>query len=186
LHADFMHIFFNAYALYIIGFTVERYFGTARFALIYFLGGLGASIASLALTPAPAVGASGAIFAIFGAEGVFFYQHRKLFGEAGRRHLNNLIFVAALNLVLGFASSASSGGARIDNWAHVGGLVGGVLLTWFIGPRIQAQFIGSVTEPAVVNQVNIVDTNPLKRSWPAALAFAILLAVALGAVGIAN
>lgn len=181
LHGSIAHLFFNGYALYVIGFTIEGYFGSARFALVYFLGGLLSSIVSLVLTDAPSVGASGALFALLGAEGVFFYQHKDLFGRAGRRHLSNIIFVAAMNLVLGFASAAgSTSGPRIDNWAHMGGLAGGVALALFIAPRLRLQLTEPwAGDPIALDRVRIVDANPLRRSWPAVLLFAAGLALAL-------
>ena len=87
LHLNVTHLLFNGYALYVLGRDVEGLFGTARFAVIYFLGGLSGSLASFVFTNAPSVGASGAIFAIFGALMVYFYQHRDLHGAAGRQHL---------------------------------------------------------------------------------------------------
>ncbi len=174
LHGDAAHLFFNAYALYVIGLTVERFFGTARFALVYFLGGLGASIASLVFTPQNAIGASGAIFALLGAEGVFFYVHQKLLGQAGRRYLTNIVVIAALNLVLGLASPL------IDNAAHIGGLLGGVILAWFIGPRLELHLIRQdAFEEIDAPGMRLVDTNPLERTWPTALLFAGGLALML-------
>lgn len=162
LHGSILHLFFNAYALFIIGSSVELLFGTARFAIIYFLGGLTGSIASLVFTPAPSLGASGAIFALLGAEGVFFYFHRDLFGVYGRSRFANIVFVAAINLVLGFAANS-----LIDNWGHIGGLFGGLVLAWFIGPRlrINQQYIGGPVE--------VVDDNPLQRAWLTALVYAV-------------
>jgi rhomboid protease GluP len=160
LHGSLAHLFFNAYALYAIGATVERLFGSVRFSIIYLLGGLSGSVASLIFTPAPSVGASAAIFALLGAEAVFFFVHRDLFGVTGRRRLGNLVFVAVVNLLLGAASP------MIDNWGHVGGLFGGVVLAWFIGPRLRLH-----VEPWVGVTPRVVDDNPLQRTWPAALLF---------------
>ncbi len=168
LHGSIVHLFFNAYALLVIGATVEQLFGTTRFALIYLLGGLAGSIASLVFTPNPSLGASGAIFALLGAEGVFFYTHRGLFGEYARGRVGNIIVVAVINLALGFFA-----GMMIDNWGHIGGLFGGVVLTWFIGPRLslEQEFIGG--------PLQVVDRNPLQRAWLAAALFAGGIALAL-------
>ena len=90
LHSEMLwHVVFNMYALYIIGQTVERFFGHARFLLIYFLGGLTGSIMSVVFNDITvfSVGASGAVFAIFGAEMVFLYKHQKLFGPMARMQL---------------------------------------------------------------------------------------------------
>jgi len=172
LHLNLMHILFNGYALFVIGRDVEALFGHVRFALIYFLGGLSGSLASFVFTDAPSVGASGAIFAIFGAEMVYFYQHRALHGERGRQHLNQLVILMVINLALGFFSSATT--FRIDNAGHIGGLVGGLVLTWFIGPRYNVQ-----ADPTAEVGLRVVDQNPLQRWAMASVVYALALAVAL-------
>ncbi len=165
LHLNLMHIFFNGYALYIIGRDVEALFGHARFGLIYFLGGLSGSLASFIFTSAPSVGASGAIFAIFGAEMVYFYQNRRLHGEAGKRHLNQLIMLMGINLALGFITTVGDSSFQIDNAGHIGGLVGGVVLAWFIGPSYQVQ-----RDPATDVGLSVVDQNSFQRwALPSAL-----------------
>lgn len=154
LHGDQWHIFFNAYALYFLGRLVESLFGTARFALIYFLGGLTGSLASFIFSDPNriSVGASGAILALFGAAVVYFYHHRQLHGQAGRQQLQHFMFIILLNLALGFSSS------NIDNAAHIGGFVGGFILAWFIAPAY-------VVKPdADAGGLAVVDENPLE-SW---------------------
>lgn len=158
LHLNLMHLLFNSWALYVLGQDVEALFGTPRFAIVYFLGGLSGSLASFIFSSAPSVGASGAIFAIFGAEMVYFYQHRALYGEAGRRHLNQLIFIMLLNLGLGLFSTTGATDFRIDNAAHIGGLVGGVVLAWFIGPEYQVR-----QDPRTDSGLAVVDVNPPRR-----------------------
>lgn len=176
LHLNLMHIAFNGYALYILGRDVESLFGTARFAVLYFLGGLSASLASFVFTSAASVGASGAIFAIFGAEMVYFYQHRELHGPAGQRHLNQLIILMLINLGIGFFSATTS--FKIDNAGHIGGLVSGVVLAWFIGPAYHVK-----RDPTAENGFRVVDENPLPR-WvlPSAVYAAALLIVTAYAV----
>ena len=173
LHLNLMHIVFNGYALYIIGRDVEALFGHARFAVIYFLGGLSGALASFVFTGAPSVGASGAIFAIFGAEMVYFYNHRKLHGEVGRRHLNQLVILMFVNLALGFFSSATAN-FRIDNAGHIGGLIGGVVLAWFIGPEYKVR-----PDPQAQGGLSVVDENPVSRWALSSAIYAAGLAVAL-------
>lgn len=178
LHLNITHLLFNGYALYVIGRDVELLFGTVRFALIYFLGGLSGALASFVFTSAPSVGASGAIFAIFGAEMVYFYQHRELHGAAGRAHLQQLIFIMALNLGLGFFSTTGAANFRIDNAGHIGGLIGGVVLAWFIGPAYRVR-----QDPAIEGGLTVVDENPFAR-WaiPSLLYTAGLAAIIVYAV----
>jgi rhomboid protease GluP len=130
------HLLFNMYALYIIGRQIERLFGHVRFTLIYLLGGLGGSVLSVALSAANSysVGASGAVFAIFAAEFVYLFQHRKLLGPAGRAQMQSLIFIAIANFLVGFLTVVGGAAVQVDNWAHLGGLIGGLALTWMIGP----------------------------------------------------
>lgn len=170
LHLNLMHILFNGYALYVIGRDVEALFGPIRFALIYFLGGLSGSLASFVFTDAPSVGASGAIFAIFGAEMVYFYQNRRLHGEMGRRHLNQLIFLMLLNLGLGFFSTATSG-FRLDNAGHIGGLIGGIVLAWFIGPEFEV-----AQDTSTMPGLRVVDRNKPRQWAGVSLVYAVVLA----------
>lgn len=139
LHGNFPHIFFNMYALFSLGTGLERYFGHRRFLLLYVLGAFAGNVASFLFTGgAYSVGASTAIFGLIGAEGIFFYQNRKLFGDQARGAIGNVIFVAAINLlVIGRM-------AFIDNWGHIGGLVGGLMFTALAGPlwRVQTTMTG--------------------------------------------
>jgi len=157
LHGGLAHLFFNGYALYIVGRDIERLYGHARFLVIYFLGGLTSSLASMVLNPgAWSVGASGSLFAIFGAERVFFFRHRRLFGPLATQRLNNLVYLLVMNLFIGIFGSA-----LIDNWAHVGGFLAGLGLAWLISPQFKA------IPPTPANPVvELEDTNPFQaRLW---------------------
>ncbi|MCL4236999.1 MAG: rhomboid family intramembrane serine protease [Anaerolineae bacterium] len=171
LHLNLTHLIFNSYALFVLGRDVEALFGTPRFAIIYLLGGLSGSLASFIFTDAPSVGASGAIFAIFGAEMVYFYQHRELHGTAGRQHLTHLVVLMLINLGLGFFASTGATSFRIDNAGHIGGLVGGVILAWFIGPAYRLQH-----DPTAESGFSVVDKNPVGRWALATVAYAAGLA----------
>lgn len=135
LHADIAHVAMNMFSLYIIGLSVEAKFGHTRFLIIYLLGGLGGSILSVLMHNVLSVGASGAVFAVFGAELVFLYRHRKLLSTAGRAQLRNLLFIAGLNLAIGLVSTLGLGTVVIDNWGHIGGFAGGMALAWYLGPN---------------------------------------------------
>jgi rhomboid protease GluP len=134
LHGSIFHIGFNMYALYIIGIGLERRFGHGRFLLLYLLSGFAGSVFSFLLSSADSIGASGAIFGLIGAEGIFLYHNRKLLGSQVKRAINNVIFIVVLNLLLGLSPG-------IDNWAHVGGLMGGLIFAWFAGPLWEVQGI---------------------------------------------
>jgi rhomboid protease GluP len=165
LHASLTHIGFNMYALFVIGPSLESYYGRWRFLALYLLGALGGNILSFWRSDGLSVGASTAIFALVAAEGVFIYQNRALFGAQARRMLNNVIFIVAINLMLGL-----TGG--IDNWGHLGGLLTGLAFAWFAGPRLTVDFSHMRPE--------LVDQRAASTSWlvAAVLAFA-LAALAL-------
>jgi membrane associated rhomboid family serine protease len=129
LHGDLIHLAFNMYALWLAGPIVERWYGRVRFLAFYLACAAGGSAASFVFGgDVPAVGASGAIFGLFGvllAAGRLHHpvdrQSRALVGQLGMLILINLLF--------GFAS-----GGRIDNAAHIGGLVAGLWLGALILP----------------------------------------------------
>jgi rhomboid protease GluP len=74
------------------------------------------------------LGASSAVFGLIAAVAVFFYQNRALFGSHAKQAIGNAIFIIVINLFIGLYPG-------IDNWGHVGGLVGGAMFAWFAGPR---------------------------------------------------
>jgi membrane associated rhomboid family serine protease len=121
LHAGILHLLFNGWALWVFGQQIESAFGRGWMLTIYLVSGFLASVASYAFGPANAlaVGASGAIFGIFGAFIAYNYRRRHLaLGAANLRMAMSLILV---NLLLAF------GFARIDWRAHLGGLIVGFL-----------------------------------------------------------
>ncbi|MCL4560012.1 MAG: rhomboid family intramembrane serine protease [Chloroflexi bacterium] len=134
LHASILHIGFNMYALYVIGRNVEMEYGHLRYLALYFLAGFSGNVLSFIFTPNPSLGASTAIFGLLGAEGIFIYQNRRFFGKRARPILTNIVIIAAVNLVLGLSPG-------IDNWGHLGGLMGGLLFSWFGGPVFRVEGI---------------------------------------------
>lgn len=121
LHAGFLHIFLNMYILYIYGQDVEQAFGTARFIAIYLGSAVTASALSYALPPeARAVGASGAVFGVAGALIAYLYNRRS--STFASHHLRGMMTFLAINFVFGFVFPG------IDWIAHLGGLIGGILL----------------------------------------------------------
>jgi rhomboid protease GluP len=127
LHGSFLHIAFNMYALYSIGPGLERKYGRVSFLLLYLISGIFGNVISFLLTPAASLGASTAIFGLIAAQGVYIYKNRHLLGSAARPLLMNILFMVAINLFLGLNPG-------IDNWGHLGGLLGGFLYAWFAGP----------------------------------------------------
>jgi rhomboid protease GluP len=184
LHGSLPHILFNMYALWIIGQMVEGFFGHVRFALVYFLGGLGGSVLSVLLNPptVTSVGASGAVFAIFGAEMIYLYQHRKLLGQAAMMQLRQLLIIAGINFGYGILTTLNPGGVNIDNWGHVGGLIGGLTLTWLIGPIFIVR-----RHPNHYGALAAEDINPLeRRTQPVLIYISALLAILIVATLLAR
>jgi rhomboid protease GluP len=123
LHAGIVHIALNMFALYQGGVWVERLYGSARFALLYLLSGLAGSVASVWWEPARnSVGASGAIFGVYGALLVFFALRRADFPAS----LVKSIGSSAL-LFCGYSLAVGAAHPSIDNTAHIGGLLGGIV-----------------------------------------------------------
>jgi rhomboid protease GluP len=129
LHGDgtipgaFLHLGLNLFALFQLGSLYEIMFGTRRFVLIYFVAGIAASLTSTMRIMGASVGASGAIFGILGAF-VFSvwrsprWRHEK----AARSMVHQVIFWIIANIAIGFRIP------QIDNAAHIGGLVTGLIL----------------------------------------------------------
>lgn len=128
LHGSLSHIFFNMYALFSIGSLLERHFGHGRFLLLYFLGAFAGNVLSYLFSAGYSVGASTAVFGLVAAEAIFFYQNRELFGSYARQAISNAVFIIVINLFIGLAP-------MIDNWGHIGGLLGGAVFAWFAGPK---------------------------------------------------
>jgi rhomboid protease GluP len=134
IHAGFLHLLLNSYALWVVGSQVEKLYGSARFLLIYLLSGVGGVIGSYfghIFVPkpfdAPSVGASGAIFGLFGVLAVFGIWYRREMPPAIRRAMTaGVLPVIAVNLFIGFSIPF------IDNSAHIGGLLTGAALTLII------------------------------------------------------
>jgi rhomboid protease GluP len=164
LHIGIMHLGLNSYALYALGPEVERFFGRGRYLVIYLLSGFLSSITSYLISSNLAAGASGAIFGMVGALAAFYLHEREALGTLGQRRLNNLVSVVVINLIIGFTVP------NIDNAAHIGGLVVGLVIGWVLSPEYKVVPAGP-TRPA-----HVADANSLARRWwllPAALVLAV-------------
>jgi rhomboid protease GluP len=158
-----MHIVFNMYALYVIGQSTNILLGHVRFIIIYILGGLLGSVLSVLLNPANvySVGASGAVFAIFAAQIIYLYRNRAMLGEGANQQLRSSLVIAGLNFGVGILSALGSGsGASIDNWGHIGGFLGGVILGWWLIPIYRV-----FPHPTQADTVIIRDHNALDKRY---------------------
>ena len=134
LHGSLMHIGFNMYALIAIGAGMESRMGHVRFLLLYLASGFAGNVFSFFFTEANSLGASTAVFGLLAAEGVFLYQNKDLFGQRAQRALGNIAMVAGVNLFIGMSPG-------IDNWGHIGGLLGGLIFASLAGPRWEMEGI---------------------------------------------
>jgi rhomboid protease GluP len=130
LHGSIPHILFNMYALFVLGREVELAYGHGRFLLLYLMGGFAGNVFSFIFTPGSSLGSSTAVFGLVAAEAVFFYQNRRLFGNRTRSVIMNLASIVLINLFIGITP-----GSGIDNFGHLGGLLGGALFSWLGGPN---------------------------------------------------
>jgi rhomboid protease GluP len=130
LHGSLMHIAFNMYALYIFGPSLEHHFGRVRYSILYFLAGFAGNIFSFIFSDYPSLGSSTAIFGLIGAQAVFLYRNKDLFAGVGQRALSQIVMIAAINLFIGLSPG-------IDNWGHIGGLIGGASFTALAGPLLE-------------------------------------------------
>lgn len=124
LHGGLLHLAVNSYSLYAVGPTVEKLYGPARIAVIYLVAGIMGNVASFIFSINPSVGASGAIFGLLGALLYMGHKYRDFFRRTiGRDVIVTIVF----NIAYGFTQSG------IDNYAHIGGLIGGYLAAWAVG-----------------------------------------------------
>lgn len=165
LHGSIVHLGFNMYAIYSIGPSLERKYGSTSFILLYAIGAVLGNVFSFLFLPNISLGASTAIFGLIAAQAVFIYQNRYLLGSAAKPLLTNVLFMIAVNLFLGLSPG-------IDNWGHMGGLVGGFLYAWFAGPSF------GISENLFGENV-IIREN--KRIF---LAASLILLTAIGMVGL--
>jgi rhomboid protease GluP len=121
LHADFFHLLFNMYSLFILGgafMQVFDYLGKSpslSFIIVFVVAGICGSLASYYFNPSNSLGASGAIFGLIGA----LFAVALIKGQTDM--LMSYAYIIGLNLVFGFLP-----GSNLDNSGHIGGLLGGI------------------------------------------------------------
>ena len=166
LHAGIVHLVVNGSSLYFVGVLYERCVGPARFLYVYMFAGIGGSLFSFAASNDLAVGASGAIFGIFGALGLYFYRNRALFGRIARSLVGQIAALSVLNLLLPNLV------AGIDGWAHLGGLVTGIIAGYLVGPQLDTRTLHGNLQEILVD----------RRLAPRVIVMLVAAAVILGLV----
>lgn len=127
IHANIFHLFFNCYALAILGSQLESFLGKPKYLIVYLFSALIGSLFSVTFAGNYySIGASGAIFGLMGSLVYFGYHYRVYLGNVVKSQIIPLIL---MNLGIGFLVSG------IDNSAHIGGLLGGALITVALGVK---------------------------------------------------
>lgn len=150
LHASLLHIGFNMYALHALGPELERMFGHAAFVAVYVLSGFAGVVLSFLLTAAPSLGASTAVFGLLAAHGVFAYRNQRIFGRRAQAAIRNIVQIAGINLLIGLTPG-------IDNWGHMGGLLGGLLFCGLAAPVYEVR--------EGLGEFHLENTTPPGRVW---------------------
>ncbi len=119
IHIGFTHLLFNIYALIALGKFTEHIFGHKKFVFIYLICGLSGSLLSYFFSPSISAGASGAIFGLLGSLVGYGFRNSFLW-QSGI--ITNLLIVLGINLFFGFVFPG------IDNFAHLGGLLSGIII----------------------------------------------------------
>jgi membrane associated rhomboid family serine protease len=137
IHFNLLHIGLNMLSLFLIGGVVEMVFGKWRYLVIYLGSGIVGGIVTYFVMPPEtlAAGASGAIFGVFGALGVFYIMNRQALGRYGAGAITNWLFWLGLNLVFGFSQPG------IGIWDHIGGLVAGIIIAALLMPRLRRRAV---------------------------------------------
>jgi membrane associated rhomboid family serine protease len=184
VHGSLIHLLFNMYALWTIGPIVEVLYGPWRYLAIYGLCAVAGSAASYATSPNPAVGASGAVFGLFGALLVADRVHKPALTRNARNLTMQIGILIGINLVIGFSIPG------IDNAAHVGGLLAGAWLGFVLVPlgarletfwsRPAGATSGSAASPSVGSVVD--RARVLSAAGVTLLVAVIVLLVAIGPV----
>jgi rhomboid protease GluP len=171
----FLHLGFNMYALYIVGPLVEALYGRVLFVTFYVLAAIGGSIGSYLFVPGPSVGASGAIFGLFGLLFLSTYVHKPMLGRQARALTGQIGMLIVVNLIFGFTL-----GGAIDNAAHIGGLITGAWLGLVVAPR------GAATLKSLWQRVpaNVVRIRERYASVIAVGGMALLVVALVGALQI--
>jgi len=133
LHLNILHIGLNMLSLFFVGTAIELFYGKWRYLTIYMLSGIIGGVVSYFIEGPDfiAVGASGAIFGVFGALGVFYFVNRRALGRYGSGAITNWVFWLGLNLVFGFSDP------NIGIVDHIGGLVAGMVIAALLIPRLE-------------------------------------------------
>jgi hypothetical protein len=170
------------YALYLAGALVERLYGARVFLLVYVLAAAAGSVGSYLFGgDVPSVGASGAIFGLFGCLLAASRIHHPVLDRRNQMILGQIGGLIILNLIIGFGFNGIGG--NIDNFAHIGGLIAGLWLGFLLEPGnvpTLGSFWQNTRGSAASAGVASVVPGGLRALGVLALVVAIALGVAIG------
>jgi rhomboid protease GluP len=128
LHASVIHIAMNSWGLYDLGAQAEEAFGAGKLIVIYVVSSIVGFLASSLFAPSLSVGASAGIFGLIGAMIAFGVNQRSSFGSYVKSaYTRTAVWALLISFLIPYT----------DNWAHIGGLVGGFAAAYVVGhPRL--------------------------------------------------
>ena len=171
LHYGVLHLLLNMWALFQIGHLLERLLGRTMFTLAYFGSGVIGSLATLIWNGDRvwSAGASGAVFGAYGMLGGYILRERRAIPRSVVQPLlKSTLMFAAYNLLFGLAHPG------IDNAAHIGGLLGGVLLAWTMAMPIDREarvrlatgrFLAGMAAAASVIAIGVAASPRFNYNW---------------------
>ncbi len=148
LHGGFMHLFLNLAGLYIFGRELESIYGPIKFLLICLLTSWGSTLTSYTFSSGTAIGASGIVFGIIGSLIAFYFMQKGKVTGADYK-FKSMYTLVIINLVLGFMMP------QIDNSAHIGGIVTGLLSGWLLSPKYEIKKDDENQKLKVIEEKNI-------------------------------
>lgn len=155
MHIGFFHLIVNSLGLIVFGPIMEKIFGPMRFLLIYIATGIWGNIFSFISGISVGAGASGALFGIAGAYAAYLYINKYYLGKFGRESLVGLSWIVGINIVFGFTVSG------IDNSAHLGGLISGIIIGYILSPKISTVFVSEFDSMEINVEKKVLTQRPI-------------------------
>jgi rhomboid protease GluP len=131
LHRDVLHLLFNMFFLFNVGGTIENAYRVQDYVLILVASALATTCLSTFLSSQPSVGASGMVLGLFGSASVFGYKYSDILPQRYKRYFGGAVLPYAIFILyVGLATKDT------DNWGHLGGMIGGLLVTIPLDPKL--------------------------------------------------
>ncbi|MEL6346474.1 MAG: rhomboid family intramembrane serine protease [Myxococcota bacterium] len=132
LHTSFTHLLFNLLFLAYTAYHLERAMGRANLTVLYFVSVFTGGLLSMFMSPdRPSLGASGGVFGLLAAVVILGWKHWENLPQQARKY-----FGWALAPYLGFSILSGLSAENVDNWGHLGGLLGGIALMTVLDPEV--------------------------------------------------